>query len=206
MTTRVLMIGGFHEMIDLCGLCDVTLEGIVDSNLAGEYLGVPVIGKDEDILRHASKYRDVSVIITPDNPAVRRRLATSYEAAGFRVVSLISPRATVSPHARLGKGVVVQSWCNVSAGTTIGNFVRLNVGANVMHDCSIGEFTTVAPNAVILGRVHVGRDGYLGANCTVLPSRRLSDGVVVGAGSVVTHDVDRQVTVYGNPARPHTGA
>jgi sugar O-acyltransferase (sialic acid O-acetyltransferase NeuD family) len=204
-TNRVLMIGGFHEMIDLCRLCDVALEGIVDSNLAGNYLGVPVLGNDEDILHNASRYRDASVILSPDEPAVRRRLASSYAAAGFRFISLISPHATVSPHARLGNGVVVQSWCNVSAGSTIGDFVRLNVGANIMHDCSIGEFTTIAPNAVVLGRVHVGRDNYLGANCTVLPSRRLSHGVVVGAGSVVTRDVSERVTVYGNPARPSTG-
>ena len=42
---------------------------------------------------------------------------------------------------------------------------------------------------------------WIGANVTILPGRRIGRGSVVGAGSVVTHDVEPFTTVGGNPAR-----
>jgi acetyltransferase-like isoleucine patch superfamily enzyme len=44
---------------------------------------------------------------------------------------------------------------------------------------------------------------WIGANATILPGcTRIGVGAVVGAGSVVTHDVGDFEIVAGNPARP----
>lgn len=46
----------------------------------------------------------------------------------------------------------------------------------------------------------IGNDVFGGANATVIQQMNLGDGSLVGAGSVVIHDVSKGYTVMGNPA------
>ena len=158
MKSKVLLVGGFHEVIELCELCDVEVLAIIDNELKGEFRGYKVLGGDDKAKQLREEYRDVPVVIVPDLPLTRRALVKLYGDAGFRFSSLVSPRAFVSPSAVLGEGVVIQSGVNVSAAARIGRFVKLNTLANVMHDSAIGDFTTVAPGAVLLGKVQVGAE------------------------------------------------
>ncbi|WP_300286554.1 CatB-related O-acetyltransferase [uncultured Alistipes sp.] len=51
--------------------------------------------------------------------------------------------------------------------------------------------------------LEIGHDVWIGANAIVLPGvSRIGDGAVIGAGSVVTKDVEPYEIVVGNPARP----
>lgn len=49
--------------------------------------------------------------------------------------------------------------------------------------------------------VSIGNDVWIGRNAIILPGVNVSDGAVVGAGSVVTKDVPPYAVVAGNPAR-----
>ena len=49
--------------------------------------------------------------------------------------------------------------------------------------------------------IRVGEDVYLGAHVILLPGVTVRDGAVVGAGSVVSRDVDAYTIVAGNPIR-----
>lgn len=198
---KAILVGAFHEMVELCELTGIELVGIIDNNLKGNFLGYPILGTDADAQTLFQNYHDIPLILSPDRPVLRVQLVEIYNLPGFSFRSVISPRATVSPSAFIGKGVVVQSGVNVSASTVIKDFAKLNVSANIMHDSIVGSFTTVAPNAVVLGKVHIGERCYIGANATILPNRVVNDDAVVGAGSVVTRDIDSFITVKGNPAR-----
>jgi len=80
----------------------------------------------------------------------------------------------------------------------------------------IGANTLVAGGSMILSHDHCKRvgsnqpyltDTYVGENCfiavksIILPGVRIGDGVIVGAGSVVTKDVPSNCIVAGNPAK-----
>jgi sugar O-acyltransferase (sialic acid O-acetyltransferase NeuD family) len=198
----MVLVGAFHEVVELCEVCDVEIAGIFDQQVEGEFMGHKILGRDEDARRLADRLGDVPVLIVPDGPAVRRKLAAYYLSLGYRPASLVSPRAVVSKSASIGPGTIVQSCCHISASVRIGEFVKVNAAANLMHDSVVGDFTTIAPNAVILGRVSVRACCYVGANATLLPGIDVGEEAVVGAGAVVTRDVAAGAIVIGNPALP----
>ena len=201
MKTDVIIVGGFHEIIELCEECGLNVVGIIDNELEGAYYGVSVLGKDKDAKRLHSQFRSCKVIITPDSPNVRQNLVALYKGIGYEFATLVSPLAHISKYVEIGEGTIIQSGVNVSSATRIGCFCKLNCNCNVMHDNVIGDFATIAPNAVLLGRVTVGNSAYIGANSTLLPSINIGSGATVGAGAVVTRNVDECVTVKGVPAK-----
>jgi acetyltransferase-like isoleucine patch superfamily enzyme len=51
------------------------------------------------------------------------------------------------------------------------------------------------------GPIVIEDDAWLGAGCVILPGVRIGRGAVVGANSVVSHDVPALHVVAGHPAR-----
>lgn len=201
MDKDVILVGGFHEVIELCEKAGYNIVGIIDSHLHDSYMGYPIIGSDADAESLFPKYGKYKLVITPDSPQVREKLVSIYESIGYDFATIISPFANISKLSTIGKGAIIQDGVNVSACTKIGNYVKLNTNANVMHDNVISDFVTVAPNAVTLGRINVGHSSYIGANATILPETIIGCCVIVGAGSVVTKNVPDNSKVKGVPAK-----
>ena len=49
--------------------------------------------------------------------------------------------------------------------------------------------------------VHIGNGVWVGSNVVIMPGVTIGDNAVIGAGSVVTHDIPAGVVAYGNPCR-----
>jgi len=201
MSKKVILVGGFHEIIEICELNNIEIVGVVHPKGTGEYRGYPIIGTDKDIGKIKEKYKDVPVFISPDSPRIRRELSILYEKENFNFMSLIHPQAMISNSAKIGKGVVVQAGASVSSCSTIGDFVKINTRANITHDVHIHEFSTIAPSAVVLSSSIIHPGCYIGSNATILSNKVIFSDAIVGAGAVVTKDVANQTIVIGNPAR-----
>lgn len=81
---------------------------------------------------------------------------------------------------------------------TIGNDVTLSIRVTVMaHDAS----TKKTLGYTKIGQVHIGSHVFIGANATILPGVTIGDYAVIGAGSIVTHDVPARTVVAGVPAK-----
>jgi acetyltransferase-like isoleucine patch superfamily enzyme/dTDP-4-dehydrorhamnose 3,5-epimerase-like enzyme len=82
-------------------------------------------------------------------------------------------------------------------------------GVRIQDDVFIGPDVAFTNDAFPRSRVQrcrlpdtvVRRGASLGANCTILPGLTIGAQSMVGAGSVVTHDVPPFAIVVGNPAR-----
>ncbi len=201
MNNDIIIVGAFHEMVELCEDCGFHIVGIIDNKMQEDYCGYPILGTDDDRDRIHEENPECNVVISPDLPAVRIKLSKLYGDSGYHFATVISPKANISRTATIGVGSVIQQGVNVSAGTAIGEYVKINTYANVMHDNIVGDFATIAPNAVLLGYVNIGRSAYIGANSTILPYVVIGSSATVGAGAVVTKNVSQQRIVKGVPAR-----
>jgi len=194
---KIILIGYFIEMAELCEKCGCAVAGVVDYELKGPY---QYLGSDEEFIRKCSDYIAFPLVITPDKPEVREKIYERYKGLGFSFKTLIAPEAIISKSAEISEGCMIQSLCNISSNVFLDKCVRVNTGANIMHDAKVGAFSVVAPDAVLLGHVSVGSKAYIGANSTLLPNIVIGDNATVGAGAVVTKPVADGFVVAGIPA------
>lgn len=195
----IILAGFFSEIIELCEENDYNIIGIIDKfPIKSDY---PYLGNDDAILSHPETYRHAEIVIVPDNPHLKQKLAHNYLSSGFSFTSLISKKSVISPSCRIGDGCVIQSLSNISSNSIIGSFVKINTLANIMHDCVIGDFCIIAPNAVLLGNVNIGDRVFVGANATILPNISVASDTIIGAGAVVTKNITEPGYKYaGVPA------
>lgn len=52
------------------------------------------------------------------------------------------------------------------------------------------------------GKIVVGEESFIGARSIIMPGIKIGNNCVVGAGSVVTHDIPDVIVVCGIPAKP----
>ena len=170
MEDKIIIVGAFHEIVELCELCEKKIIGIIDDSVSDSFMGYTILGNDDDASRIYGLHPDCLIVISPDSLKVKQKLADYYNKVGFKFAKIISPRACVSKSAIIGQGVVIQSGVNISSSAVIGNFCKLNFNCNIMHDVIIGDYSVIAPNAVILGRSKIGAKTYVGACSVILPN------------------------------------
>jgi len=111
----------------------------------------------------------------------------------------------IQKNARIGKNCKISSHSFVCEGVTIEDDVFVGHGVTFINDAypratnSEGELQSekdwkVEPTLVKKG-------ASIGSGATILSNLVIGENALVGAGSVVTHDVPDNAIVAGNPAR-----
>ena len=101
----------------------------------------------------------------------------------------------------IGKDCFIQQGCTFfgRGGITIGDGVFIGPKCNLI---TINHDESPDNRSATYGRPIVIEDKvWIGINSTILPGVRIGYGSIVGAQSVVTHDVPPMTIVAGNPAR-----
>lgn len=113
-------------------------------------------------------------------------------------------------------------WCDYGSNIHIGRNFFANHGLTVLDAAPVvfGNNVFIAPGCCFSTSGHamdaprrragleyaypitVGNDVWFGANVTVVPGVTIGDGCVIGAGSVVTHDIPSGTVAVGCPCRP----
>lgn len=100
---------------------------------------------------------------------------------------------------------------NLSYTVKLGRRVRIwHHGGIVLSARSIGDDTHIRHNTTFgiarknetEARPVIGRGVDIGTGACILGAVTVGDGSVIGAGSIVVHDVPAGATVVGSPARP----
>ncbi|MEN9315182.1 MAG: hypothetical protein RIS35_1575 [Pseudomonadota bacterium] len=119
---------------------------------------------------------------------------------GLSFVTLVHPSATVSPFARLGRGVFVNAGVVLGPNASIGDHAFVNRGVTVGHDTRIGAWTRLQPGCNVGGHVDIGAHVMIGMGANVIEELVVGERSVVAAGAAVISDVPPGVLVAGVPA------
>jgi len=111
----------------------------------------------------------------------------------------------------------VKIWSNtvVDYGCKIGNNVKIHCNCYIAQLTIIENDVFIAPGVMIANEKYptgifspekikgptIKRGARIGINATILPGIIIGEGSLVGAGSVVTKNVENNSIVYGVPAR-----
>lgn len=109
--------------------------------------------------------------------------------------------ASISNYSTVGQGSMIAAMSTVQSGSKIGDHVIVNSGAIIEHDSIVDDFVHVGPGVVVCGEVKIGCGTMIGANATILPGITIGPWAVIGAGSVVTKNIEKESIVIGNPGR-----
>jgi len=122
------------------------------------------------------------------------------QESGVEVVSLISPRAHISPSARIGQNAFVFPGVFVGCQAEIGHLLCAHAGAVIEHHCRVGHNVLVASGAMLAGFVKIGSHSFIGSGSTLVPEVEVGSGTLLGAGSLVTRNIPASVIAFGQPA------
>jgi UDP-2-acetamido-3-amino-2,3-dideoxy-glucuronate N-acetyltransferase len=124
----------------------------------------------------------------------------------------------VQSGARIGRNCVLGQNVNVGNNAIIGNFVKIQNNVSIYEGVILEDYVFCGPSMVFTNVVdprskypQVGSQYYiktlvkegasLGANCTIVCGNTIGRHAFIGAGAVVTKDVEDFALVVGNPAR-----
>jgi sugar O-acyltransferase (sialic acid O-acetyltransferase NeuD family) len=190
MKPKLILIGGGGH----CNSCIDVIEqenkfliaGIVDINTSiSELLGYPLIGHDEDLTKLKANY-DYALITVGQikSPAIRVRLFGYAKSLGFKLPAIISPRAYVSKHAKIGNGTIVMHDALINAGAIVGDNCIINTKSLIEHDAVIANNCHISTGAIINGGVIVKQGSFVGSNAATKESVKTNEKDFIKAGSL----------------------
>lgn len=163
-------------------------------------VGAELLGGDEilpDLRSAGIRYAFVAL----GNNNLRQARGEDLLNAGFELPAAIGPNCSISPTAKIGRGVAIFGGAVINADAQVDDLAIINTNASVDHDCVVGTAAHVAPGSALAGCVKIGNRTFLGAGTTVIPGVTIGADCMIGAGSVVVRDLPDLVTALGVPAR-----
>jgi acetyltransferase-like isoleucine patch superfamily enzyme len=133
---------------------------------------------------------------------------------GARVI--VGDQACVRERVTLGDDVVVGRGSLVENDTTVGALTKIQAHAYITAYSTLEDNVFIAPCVVttndnFMGRTErrhelikgptIRRGARIGGGAILLPGIEVGEEAFVGAGAVVTKDVEARMLVVGNPAR-----
>ncbi len=120
--------------------------------------------------------------------------------------SRIGTFVEIQKGAVIGKRVKVSSHTFICEGVTIEDEVFIGHGVMFINDkyprSTTGGGSLQTEADWVCTPTRIKKRASIGSNATILCGVTIGEGAMVGAGSVVTHDVPDGAIVAGNPARP----
>ena len=130
--------------------------------------------------------------------------------------TLIGDGASIREQCRIGAHCLISRYVTVNFNTVIGDRARIMDSTHITGNCVIGNnvfistlVATVNDNEMVsrsyaeskIVGPRIADNVSIGAGACLFPGVRVGEGAIVGAGSVVTKDVESYTVVMGVPAR-----
>lgn len=117
----------------------------------------------------------------------------------------------VLPEARIGAECNINSHCFIENDVVIGDRVTIKCGVQIWDGMEIEDDVFIGPNVTFcndrypksknknfkLEKILIKKGASIGANATILPGVTIGENALVGAGAIVTRNVEDDEKVIG---------
>lgn len=181
---RHITHAGTHEVVAF-----TTDAGHIPGGAA--FHGKPVVAFDRLAERYPSdRYGMIVAIGYHDLNAVRRAKYEAAKAAGYQLVSFVSPRAGVGDWLEMGDNCIILDNATIEPGVRLGNNVVVWSNVLVGHHTIIEDHAWIAGQAVFGGSARLGESSFVGLGAIVGHEVELGPQTMLGAGALVTKCAD----------------
>ena len=187
--------------ISINDTCYVVDEDFLPEN---EYInGSPVV-LFKDFVSSDIKEKNITIAIS--NNEVRRDLYDKCTSNKINHHSIISNSSCIMDIVKVGDGSIICPFVTLTSNINIGKSFHANIYSYVAHDCQIGDYVTFAPAVKCNGNVIIENNVYIGTGAIIKQGTKnkpivIGENSIIGAGSFVTKNVEKNTTVFGNPAK-----
>ena len=107
---------------------------------------------------------------------------------------------------KIGENVTIASFSLIdyTGSVTIGNYTNISEGVKIYtHTHKLtSDNLDIKKATIIRSSLEIGEFVWIGANAIILPTvTKIGKGAIIGAGSVVTKNINQYEVVAGNPAK-----
>jgi sugar O-acyltransferase (sialic acid O-acetyltransferase NeuD family) len=147
---------------------------------------------------------DVQVVLAIGDPKVKAGVLRQIKPEwNVQYATVIHNRATIQAleFVLIGVGSVIGAGSVLTTGIRLGEHVLINLNVTIGHDSVIGDCSSIMPGVSIAGEVTLGREVMIGSGADIINRIKIGAQAIIGAGSVVNHDIPAASTAAGVPAR-----
>lgn len=149
----------------------------------------------------ATGSRRLAAMVAIGGNDARMDIAKWLRALGFDLINAIHPSAVIQSNISLGTGNLICAGAILITGSRVEDDVVINTGSTIDHDSLLETGAQVASGVTTSGCVTIRRGAFVGVGAILGPGVTIGERAIVGAGSLVLHDVPPGVLAYGTPCR-----
>lgn len=183
---------GFKVM----GYYDDFNKGVINTD------GPSILGTTDDILRDFENKKFDALIVAVGYKFMEFRKSI-FEKFISKVpfASVIHPSCNIDRSCSIGSGCFILPGCILDRNVKINDNVLLNTGCVIAHDSEVGSHSFLSPAVKVAGFSKIGESCMVGINSTIIDNVILSNGIIIGAGALVTKSLKEKGIYIGCPAK-----
>lgn len=157
--------------------------------------------EDEEFL--LNKQEPTLVVLGTGNPKTNKKIIKNLRTNPNILFPNIIDPSVLYNHATVafGEGNVICANNIITTNVQIGSFNIINLACTIGHDSEIEDFCVFSPSCNISGHVHIETGCYIGTNTGIIEKLSVGKNAIIGAGSVVTKDIQQSTINYGVPSK-----
>jgi sugar O-acyltransferase (sialic acid O-acetyltransferase NeuD family) len=194
-----------HPALEIFNSHNIMVYGFLEDDLSmhqKEINHVIVLGSTEDdgFLKLIGKKCEAFVAV--DDPSYRKFLVELLnDRRKTQPINAVHKTAYISTDAGIGHGNFINANVSIGAGTKIGNHGIFHSHVTVEHLAEIGDYVQIGAGAIVNSGVKIADGAFIGSGANIVSGVNIGKNARIGAGSLVIADVEKNTTVFGNPAQ-----
>lgn len=148
------------------------------------------------------KDKDIYYVCAIGNSKIRKDIVERINKFKLKAATIIHPSVLINKkYVEVGEGCIICDSSILTVNIKLGKHVILNLDCTVGHDAILKDFVTVYPSVNISGNCIIDKCVELGTGTQIIQGKTIGENTIIGAGSVVIKNIEKNRTAVGIPAK-----